>query len=338
MVDEPSRTVEESAQAAPTPGQGYDPFSGRPVQGDHHGPPPYPYGAPVQGPPGGYGPPGLGGQPPHGWAYPSPPSRRGGQGPKVRDHPRFLLGAVVAAVVALALGAGIGIGIAIAPSSPSTAAAKALFDKSLSAAAHAGTFHYVNLSVTDGQPDQIIGDASPNGGRQAITQRGPSGTDIIHLRLVNGVIYFQGNGPAVVDQLGVPASKASSVVNRWVEITRGQGPYETFAVGITTESNLAQLPTTFVPHSTQTVAGSSPPSTRIVGAIASRPVDTPNGTANLVIDSSSSLPKRLSAQAVDVTTGAHLSLSFTYSHWRQPVNVTAPAGAIAFSSLGVSSS
>jgi hypothetical protein len=219
-----------------------------------------------------------------------------------------------------------------APTSPATAA-HALLTKSIAAATGAGTFHYVELSTSDGAHNDITGAASPRGGHQVISQLGASGTDVFDLRLVKGIVYFRGNTAAVIDQLGVPATRASSDTDRWVSVRKGEAPYKTFADGITTKSNLAQLPTTFVPRSSASEPGSSPPATRITGGLYDGKGHAPVGTAELVITSSTSLPRSLSAEAV-ADSGARIILSWAFSKWHEQVTVTAPSGAVPYSSLG----
>jgi hypothetical protein len=240
----------------------------------------------------------------------------------------------VVVVVVVVIGVGFGIGALLAPSSPKTTAV-GLVRSATAAAEDAGTFHYVELSTSDGTPNNITGDAAPDTGRQTITTLGAAGRDVFDLRLVSGVVYFRGNRAAVIDQLGVPAGKASAVVDHWVSIHKGEGAYKTFAAGITTSSNLSQLPQTFVPASSHDVAGSSPATTRVLGALFAGKGRPAVGAASLLIVKSNSLPQSMNGEAVG-TGGARLALSWTFSRWRQKVTVVAPAGAVPYSSIGAS--
>jgi hypothetical protein len=241
-------------------------------------------------------------------------------------------GFLIALVVVVVVGVGFGIGALLAPSSPKTTAV-GLVKSSTAAAEAAGTFHYVELSTSDGTPNDITGDAAPDSGRQTITALGAAGRDVFDLRLVSGIVYFRGNRAAVIDQLGVPAAKALAVADHWVSLHKGQGPYKTFAAGITTSSNLSQLPQTFVPASSQDVAGSSPPATRILGALYAGKGRPAVGAAALVITKSSSLPQTMAGEAVG-TGGTRLSLSWTFSRWHKKVTVVAPPGALPYPSIG----
>ena len=298
-----------------------------------------PYGSPYEprhSPQGPYGSPQ--GQPPYMWPYVPPPPARPPLTPEERRR-RMRRGIAFGIVLVLAVGAGIGIGAAIAPTSPSTLAST-LVSNAVSAATRAGTYHYVELSTTLGAPDDIKGDAAPDGGRQIIRQRcSPVRTDttnrtsLFDLRLVDGVVYFRGNLVAVVDELGVPPARATSVVGKWVKVAKGETKlYSTFAEGITTSSNAAELRSTFVPLSSKAVPDSSPASTEVLGALFKTAKSNKTiGTAELVLETSSSLPREFRGSA-DVQT-ARETLTWKFSAYGEKVDVTAPAHPLSYASL-----
>jgi hypothetical protein len=291
-------------------------------------------------PPGSQPPPGYGGYPygsypqPYGWHYGVPPAPARVRTPEERRRRRRQWLLIGGSLVVLA-GIGIGIGMWLAPTPPATVA-QGLAKQAVAAGNAAGSFHYVQRSTQNGIRDDIVGDAGTDGGQQLITEQGSTGVDVYRLRLVHGVVYFRGNVPAVVDQLGVGRSKASAVSGKWVSIHKGAAPYASFAAGITTRSNLAQLPATFVPTSSSTTSSSSPPTTHISGGLTAGKGRPSVGTARLVVVTSSSLPRTFAAKATAVT-GERLLLSWRFDHWGVPVHVTAPSGAVPYSSLGVSS-
>ncbi|MGH9089043.1 MAG: hypothetical protein ACRDYZ_13205 [Acidimicrobiales bacterium] len=312
-------------------------------QGFPQGPYPGPYqqGPYQQGPypQGGYQQGGYQGPPPGwhwqgGWSPPPPPPRRAPRTPEERRRRRF--GLVLGGVLVLAVGAGIGIGAAIAPVSPAIVAT-GLVTQAASAAANAGSFRYAEASTTGGTGERIAGNAGTDGGSQRITENGASGTSQFDLRLVHGVVYFRGNTAAVVDQLHVPSGKASAVAHTWVKVTKGEAPYKTFAEGITAKSNIAQLHSVFVAQSSSPVPGSRPAETRVVGGV-NTGKGHPVGRATLVIDTSSVLPQHLTARAVGATgTTSSAGLRWTFGHYGEKVEVKAPSGAVAYSSVGATS-
>ena len=267
------------------------------------------------------------------WPPTAPPQpRRPPLSPEERRR-RTRAGVVISSLVVIALAAGIGIGVWIAPTSPE-AVARSLFTSSVAAATHAGSYHYVERSTTDGFPDDIVGTAAPNSGLQHIIERGSSGTNSFDLRLVNGIVYFRGNQAAVIDQLGVPLPKAPSIAQRWVSVRRSDAVYRGFEAGITTKSNISQLTSVMVPGSTTPLSGSSEPQTQIVGGVVVGSHKQTAGTARLNVINSTSLPVSLTGQASDLTSGATISLAWTFSHWGERVTVKAPSSSTPFASLG----
>ena len=294
-------------------GYGQAPYGGGPYGFNPYGQQAY-FGGPPQPPYGTYQ------SQPFGWPYVPSAPRRTPEERRKRTRRAFTF----AAVLVLAVGTGIGIGAAIAPTNPTTVA-RALVSSSVAAVQHAGTFRYSELSTTLGVPDNIIGVAAPHGGRQLITERCTSGTNVFDLRLVNGIVYFKGNDPAVVDQLGVSAATAGAEVGKWVKVTKGESPYRSFSLGITTKSNISQLTSTFLAEKSR--ANST--TTDIFGGLNDH--GKPIGTATLVITSASKLPRSFNASKV--ATAGRISLAWTFGHFGQAVHVSAPSKAVAYSSL-----
>ncbi|MDA8359734.1 MAG: hypothetical protein M0Z95_26310 [Actinomycetota bacterium] len=324
-------------QPEPPPPYGQPPYGGYAPPSGGYGPPPGGYGPPPGGygpPPGGYGPPpgGFGG-PGHdpyaghayNWPYVPPRPKRTPE--EQRQRKRRLAGFL--GIFVVFLGVGILIGALIAPTNPTTVA-EGLVTKTMTAVTQAGSYHYVDLATVGGVPDNITGDASSTGGRQVITQRCATGTNVFDLRLVNGVVYFRGNGPAVVDQLGVGKSHAPAEVDKWVKVTKGEHPYTSFADGITAKSNISQLKTTIVVSKSTTDNRTSPPTTKVTGALRVSKTQYA-GTAALVITTATSLPRSLTGDAQ--LTGGRYTLSWTFSHFHENVHVTTPAHTVPYASL-----
>ncbi len=292
-----------------------------------YGQPQAPYGQP-QGPP--YGPPPF---PSYPWAYPPPPPPppRAPRSPEERRR-RTRRGLAFAGVLILAVGAGIGIGASIAPTSPSSIAAS-LVNRAIAQVMHAGTYHYVERSTAFGVPDNIAGDAAPNGGRQVILQRCSGGTTYFHLRLVRGIVYFKGTRVAVVDQLGVPAARAASVAEKWVKVVKGEKLYAGFADGITTASNISQLRTAIIPTASRALPNSSPPSTEVLGALFKTSKHHRTiGTASLLLDTPSGLPRTLRGTATSAS-GSHYTIAWSFGRYGEKVHVVAPPSAVPYASL-----
>jgi hypothetical protein len=317
------------------PPYGQPPYGQQPPYGEQPPYPPYghtPYGHTPYGRPDPYAQQGqfAAHSPPYAWPYVPPRPPRGPLTPEERRRRnRRALG--LGGAVILALGAGIGIGSAIAPTNPSTVAIN-LVNRAIGAATSAGSYHYVERSTAGGVPDDIAGDATPNGGRQVILQRCSGGTTYFHLRLVRGVVYFKGTRIAVVDQLGVAATKAPSIAGRWVKVVKGEKLYTGFADGITARSNISQLHSAIVPVTSRTVPG-SPASTEVLGGLFKTTKNNRTiGTAKLVLDSATGRPRSLQGGAA-TTSGGHYVVSWTFGHYGEKVDIAAPSGALSYASL-----
>ncbi len=265
---------------------------------------------------------------------PSPASPPPGRRPR-----RVLVAA--AAVVILVVGGALGLGIGLltrgspAPtgsasaspgaSSSAAATARALYRQALAAGNASGGFHYVALSRGGSASQKIVGDAGRADGTQTITMGSTYGTEQFTLVLVGGTVYFQGNGPALQDQLGVPAATAPTLQGKWISVQGGDGPYSVVAPGITVSDQMGE--TVLVPTSTQAISGAR---TRIVGTVATQGGAT--ATGHLDVANGSHLP--MSYATSDTSSGT--TSTVTFSNWGKAPSPAAPAGAVAWSTLGAS--
>jgi hypothetical protein len=251
---------------------------------------------------------------------------------------------VVAVAVAIVLIAGLGIGLGVGlltrggpasrspgSSTQTSAAARALYNQTLAATRGAAGVHYVSVSTSANVTQKTVGDATQDGGGQLITLNSTYGNEAFTLRLVGGTVYFQGNVPAVEDQLGVPSAGAAGVQGKWVSVTSSDGPYSVLQPGITVAEQANEL--AMVPRSTsQVTAADGSRATRISGTITSQQGDS--GTGYLDVAPASHLPisqaSTVSAGAVTTTT------TVTFTGWGTAVPPAAPATSVAWSTLGAS--
>ena len=210
-----------------------------------------------------------------------------------------------------------------APGSSGAAQARATYQQARTATGASAGFHYVAVS-TGGDAQTIVGDAGQANGRQAITFVSSFGTEQFTLLLVSGTVYFQGNTPAVEDQLGVTPATAAADVGKWVLVKSTDGPYHVLQPGITTSSQATEL--TLTPESLSTVTAGGVSATKISGITPATPT-VPAGSASLIVASSSDLPISYAS------TVATLSFTTTFSGWGNAPSVSAPAGAVAWSTL-----
>jgi hypothetical protein len=256
---------------------------------------------------------------------------------------------VVVAAVAIVLIAGLGIGLGVglltrvgpASTSPgnsgttSAAAARALYNQALAATRGSAGVHYVSVSTGANVTQKTVGDATQDGGGQLISLNSTYGDEEFTLRLVSGTVYFQGNTPAVEDQLGVPAAGAPGVQGKWVSVTSSDGPYIVpgggLQPGITVAEQAKEM--AMVPKSiSQVTAADGTRAARITGTITSPQGDSWPGHLDVAAGSHLPISQVLTASAGGITTTS----TVTFSGWGTPVPVTAPATSVAWSTLGAS--
>lgn len=275
------------------------------------------------------------------WPAPPPPVPAPGfPGARPRRRRRALWAACVVAALA-AIGAGLGLSLGSGAGSTRAAAGR-LLRSSLAAAGQAGSFHYVSTSTSASSTaptvtQRTVGDAGSNGGTQAITLSG----DTFSVVVLGTTAYFRGDGPAMALNLGIPATVAQTYAGKWISLVAGDGPYQSVQVAVTAASALQQN-VTFTAHDelpASTMAGRRVIALR--GPMAAVAGQAAHGTATLYVSASGRhLPVRYVERG---TLGAGsgrsaLDFSITFSAWGEPVSVSAPPGAIPFSSLGVQGS
>jgi hypothetical protein len=208
------------------------------------------------------------------------------------------------------------------------AQARALYQRAIVATGASNGFHYV--AVSSGVYAQtIVGDAGQTGGRQAITFVSSFGTEQFTLLLVGNTVYFQGNIPAVEDQLGVSTATAASVDGKWVTVVSGNGPYIVLQPGITAASQATELPLTPASSASVTVAGGVT-ATRLSGVVPASN-GLPPGTGSMDIAPSTYLP--ITYRSTVSGGGVVLSFTTTFSAWGTAPSVTVPPGSVAWSTL-----
>jgi hypothetical protein len=213
------------------------------------------------------------------------------------------------------------------PSNGPVSPGLSIYQRSLATMRAAPGFHYVNAS--DGsEPETITGDAGAAGGRQDITFTASYGLEKFTLLLVSGTVYFEGNTAAVEDQLGVISAGAATLQNKWVSVVSGDGPYSVLQPGITVADQAAEVQ--FVPSSTVQVTTGGTAATRIIGTIPASN-GNPAATAQLDVAQTSNIPVGYSSTFT--VSGASVTSTTAFSRWGTAPVVTAPSGAVAWSSL-----
>ena len=270
----------------------------------------------------------------YGGASTVPPPAKGSAAPRPR---RRTIVIVVVAVVLVGLGAGGVTALVSGSGSSSTATASPgvarQVQSSLAAARRVGSFHYVSDSTSQGVTQHTVGDAGPNSGRQVIT----IGPHTFTVLVIGSACYFQGDAVALNTQLGLSPSASTAHAGQWISLAPRDTPYASVYAAVTASSALSDN-IAFRPRldlGTSTVGGRRVRS--IGGAMTNLTINGQTqharGNAQLAVaDTAPHLPVRYAERGTIDRQASNFVM--TFSAWGRPVVVTAPAGAIAFSSLG----
>ena len=212
-------------------------------------------------------------------------------------------------------------------------AAKRLARAALKSTIDGGSFHYVSTFTARGNTQTTVGDAGMTSGKQVVT----IGSDTFTILVIGTACYFQGDERQMVDNLFLPDSIAAAHAGQWISLAPGDPPYQSVYVAVTTRSAL----TANIAFAARQEAGTTRRAgyrvLAITGPMTNEVVDgqvqRAKGTADLYI--TTSLPHL----PVQYTENGKINkvaskLVMTFSKWGEDLAVTAPTGAVTYSSLG----
>jgi hypothetical protein len=237
---------------------------------------------------------------------------------------------VLVATVASTLLVGSGVAIAATPTPGQ------LLASSGAAAKGEPSFHYVATESQSSLSITIAGDVAKTGGTQTIVANMDGQVGHVTVTLVEGSAYFRGDEPGLQNFMQLPAALATEYTNQWISLSKGDPGYPAIAAGLTTASALSQVEiakpltlkgmTTKMGQRVLTIGGTD----RGTPSGSTKPVTIP---VRLYVKASGApLPVLYSATWVVAKHSQVQSVSF--SHWKEPVHVTAPAGPVPMSALG----
>jgi hypothetical protein len=212
-------------------------------------------------------------------------------------------------------------------------AAKRLVRAALKSTVDGGSFHYVSTFTARGQTQTTVGDAGMSSGKQVVT----IGSDTFTILVIGTACYFQGDKRQMVDQLFLPDSIAAAHAGQWISLAPGDPPYQSVYVAVTTRSAL-NANIAFAAHQEsgttrragyRVLAITGPMTNEVVGG----QLQSAKGTADLYITTSRPhLPVQYTENGKINKIASKLVM--TFSKWGENLAVTAPTGAVTYSSLG----
>ena len=201
-----------------------------------------------------------------------------------------------------------------------------------SAANALGSVHYELTASQAAQKESVIGDATSSGGRQEITIGG------LHIQvvIVAGVAYAQGNATGIQSFMGIPSTQSSKYANKWIAVHQSDSLYAGISEAVTLSTALAQLTPsgTLKLTSTRTVQGRE--ALGVKGGLPGQAQQGLSGSTTLYVATSKpTVPLSFSEDSTEVTSGKtqHEVSTGSFTHWGEHLHLTAPQGAVAFSSI-----
>jgi hypothetical protein len=222
-----------------------------------------------------------------------------------------------------------------AAASPAGKSAPVLLRDTLAALRAGGSVH---VDMTDTSPQSSLvysDDATAGGGRQVITIDRTGHATIL---FIAGVGYVQANARGLAAIFNVPQQLADQFAGQWIALRPGEklglSTYDDVTAGIT----LSSVATELGPNGTPTLAAPGiVAGQRVVGVQVPLPAgqQLPATARDVLYITDNSL---LRPVLFEVTNAGSYKYQMSFSHWGEPLHLTAPANAVPASSVTPASS
>jgi hypothetical protein len=190
---------------------------------------------------------------------------------------------------------------------------------------------FSDKSTSGTQTTTLVGAVGPSTAVESLAQ---NGTTQLQIQLIGGVIYVRATSGVLENALSLPAAASTTNSGKWISVRSGDSAFATLASQLTLDSELASyVPTSHLSKGkTITVAGhrvipvsGEPSSAAANGATSgSAALLVSTKAPYLPVGGSLILAKQGAAELKDVA---------VFGNWGKKLPLTAPTGAIAFSSL-----
>jgi hypothetical protein len=198
------------------------------------------------------------------------------------------------------------------------------------------SFHYVATDTQAGLSVTINGDVTRTEGTQTIVATIDGTVGHVTVSLVEGSAYFRGDEAGLQHFMQLSPALAAEYTNQWISLSKNDPGYAAIAAGLTTATALGQVEI----GKPLSLRGVTKKMGQQVLTIGGTERGTPNGATKPV-----TIPVRLYVKA----SGAPLPVLYSatwvvdkhpqvqtvsFSRWKEPVHVTAPANPVPVGSLG----
>jgi hypothetical protein len=205
--------------------------------------------------------------------------------------------------------------------------ASALLTDALNAAQNAGSMQFVDKTTVNGTTQTLDGVISAPTAGETLTGGAP-----LQVELISGMIYVNGNQQALEQALQISAAQAQPYAGKWIVVQSSDAPYQLLAQDLTLTATLND----FTPSSKTLKIGK----TQHIGKLKAIPItgastSAPKGSSSSVtLFVSPKAPHRpLGGSTVLVNKSGRLNEVAFFTNWGAKVDLTAPTGAVQFSSI-----
>jgi hypothetical protein len=215
-------------------------------------------------------------------------------------------------------------------SSPHLSATQLIKD-GLGAAKKSGTMSFSDKSTSGKVTQMLVGVVSPSGGVESLTQ---SSQAVLQLEMVTGTLYVRTSSEVLQNGLELPAAVSTANAGKWISLQSTDGPFASLAGQLTLAAELE----TFVPTSHLRVDKEVKVAGHLTVPVSGSPAAS---VANGATSGSAAI--LLSAKAPYLPVGGSLILSkkgspnlndvAVFGNWGKSIKLTAPAGAVPYSSI-----
>lgn len=225
----------------------------------------------------------------------------------------------------------LGLAAAASPAGSSPPSASQLLSQSVTAADKAGSMSFNDHTVSGKLVQSLTGAISAPTAAESLTT---TGMPALQVMLVGTTIYVQAGASVLENILGLPTAASTANAGKWISVQSGDSAFSQLAGQLTLSSEL----TTYIPASALRRAKTTTLAGHRVIPITGRPASSSSTKGESV-----SVALYLSTKAPYLPVGGSLISAkkgtagvkeiAVFSNWGKTVVLTAPTGAVPFSSL-----
>jgi hypothetical protein len=187
--------------------------------------------------------------------------------------------------------------------------------------------HFVDKTTVNGATTTEEGVISATTAGETLTSSQP-----LKVELIGGLIYVTGSASALEQALQITAAQAQSYVGKWIVVQQSDAPFQLLAQDLTLGSTID----VFTPAQKGLKIGKTQrighvKATPLIGTSSNLPKGTGSSVALFVSPKAPHIP--LGGTLIVANKSGRLDEVVVFNDWKAKVNLTAPTGGVAFSTV-----